>query len=446
MKTLITFADKYDMLPDSGLVLAAVSGGADSMCLLAVLSDLSARRGFSVAAAHYNHHLRGAESDRDEAFVEDFCRSRNIPCYIGGGDVLKYAQDNSIGTEEAARIMRYDFLYETSKELGARAIATAHTADDNAETVIMNLTRGAGLRGLCGIPPVRDIIIRPLLAASRDDIISYLSENNIPFVEDSTNAETIYTRNMIRHNVIPHLKKVNPNFADAVFATTQLLQEDEQYLMLMATRFIEENVTDGRVNAQLLSQLPPSIGFRVVRTLAETELSHKHVASVMSLCTHPSPSASLDLPAVTVYREYENLVFSKHDIPETFSPVVLSQDTAFEVSELGLIIKLETGLYSDIINNSLNNLAFNYDKITGNIVVRPRQTGDKIDRVGSNGSKSLKKLFIEKQIPLKERALVPVFSDDSGVIAVYGFGIDKRVAPRIGDKVIILTIEEIINI
>jgi tRNA(Ile)-lysidine synthase len=163
IKTIDEFARRHEMFPPDGLILCGVSGGADSMCLLCSLRELSQSRGFSVAAAHFNHKLRGGASDGDEAFVRDFCIRNNITLYTGCGDVASEAEQSGIGIEEAARNMRYDFLLKTASSIGADRIATAHNADDNAETVIMKLTRGAGLRGLGGIPPVRGIIIRPLL-------------------------------------------------------------------------------------------------------------------------------------------------------------------------------------------------------------------------------------------------------------------------------------------
>ncbi|NMA24554.1 MAG: tRNA lysidine(34) synthetase TilS, partial [Clostridiales bacterium] len=219
---LAGFADKHGMFPDGGLVLAAVSGGADSMCLLAALLELSEKRGFTVAAAHYNHRLRGDESERDARFVESFCRERGIALYSGAGDVAAFAGSAGLGTEEAARRMRYDFLNKTEENINAKRIATAHTADDNAETVLLNLTRGAGLSGLGGIPPKRGIIIRPMLTLTREDVVAYLTSRGVPYIEDSTNALEICGRNVIRRRVIPVLRELNPRFLEHVSVTTSL--------------------------------------------------------------------------------------------------------------------------------------------------------------------------------------------------------------------------------
>lgn len=182
----LELAARYHMLPPGSRVLCAVSGGADSMCLLHLLWSGRGGLGIEVAAAHYEHGLRGEESQRDAEFVERFCREREIACLVEHGDAADYGRKKHLGIEEAARELRYDFLRRAAAELNCDKIATAHNADDNAETIIFNLCRGGGL-GLGGIPPVRGNIIRPLLGCTRAEIEEYLRENSIPHVEDSSN-------------------------------------------------------------------------------------------------------------------------------------------------------------------------------------------------------------------------------------------------------------------
>ena len=203
------------LLPPGGGVLCAVSGGADSVYLLCRLCELRESLGLRVWAAHYNHCLRGAESDRDEAFVRALCAGLGVEAYSGRGDVAAFARENGLGTEDAARRLRYGFLEQTADALGADAIATAHTADDNAETMLLNLARGAGLRGLCGIPPRRGRVIRPILGVTRAEIDAYLELKGVGHVEDSTNAGDDYARNRIRHHAVPALRSVNPEFSRA---------------------------------------------------------------------------------------------------------------------------------------------------------------------------------------------------------------------------------------
>ena len=187
-------------------MLCAVSGGVDSMYLLHRMAELGAQRGFAVGCAHFNHGLRGAESDRDEAFVRAQCEKLGVPFYAGRGDV---ASVRGMGTEAAARELRYAFLTHCADEHGYDWIATAHTADDNAETLLLNLARGCGLRGLTGIPPQRGKLLRPMLDTTRAQAEAYLTARAIPHVEDSTNAADTYARNRVRHHAVPALESVN---------------------------------------------------------------------------------------------------------------------------------------------------------------------------------------------------------------------------------------------
>ena len=208
---VLAFCQREELLPRGGLVLAAVSGGADSMCLLTLLSHLAPKAGFTLAAAHYNHGLRGAEADRDEDVVRAWREQEGIPCYFGRGDVAGQATALGKGIEETARAMRYGFLEETAARMGANRIAAAHNAEDQAETLLLHLTRGSGLQGLTGMAPRRGRLIRPLLETSREEIEAYNRANNIPHVEDGTNTDLNYSRNYLRHQVIPLLKRLNPN-------------------------------------------------------------------------------------------------------------------------------------------------------------------------------------------------------------------------------------------
>ena len=243
------FADQYQMLPQGSTVLCAVSGGKDSMALLSVLQTLAPERNLMIHAAHFNHQLRGEESQRDEDFVSKWCADHNIPLTIGSGDVAQAAQEQGKGIEETARAMRYGFLTETAQEVGAEKIATAHNADDNAETVLLHLVRGSGLDGLTGIPPVRGILIRPLLGVPRIDIEVYLAQENIPHVEDSSNQDTKFARNRIRQAILPVMKDLNPAFVSTLSANLVHLREDRELLYDMAESVTcDALVEDGKVS------------------------------------------------------------------------------------------------------------------------------------------------------------------------------------------------------
>ncbi|MDR1669545.1 MAG: tRNA lysidine(34) synthetase TilS [Oscillospiraceae bacterium] len=243
-------------------ILAAVSGGADSVALLHMLRE----EGFDLTAAHYNHGLR-PEADEDETFVRKLCERFEIPLAAGRGDVAAEAARRGAGIEETAREMRYAFLEKTREERGLSNIATAHNADDNAETVLLNLVRGAGLAGLSGIPPVRERIVRPILHLSRDDILRYLVRHGLPHREDASNADKTFRRNFLRHEVIPALKALNPSLTGAVTRLTGLLREDEAYLLSLAREELRLYGGGAGFPAKRLNALPKPVASRVCRLL-----------------------------------------------------------------------------------------------------------------------------------------------------------------------------------
>ena len=218
---------RFGLLQNAKDVTVALSGGADSMALLYALVELKDELGLqSITAAHFNHGIRGKEALRDQHFVEQQCKKLGIKLFLGSADVPAFAKENNLSLELAARQLRYQF-FET---LDTGLIATAHTASDNIETVLFNLTRGTALSGICGIPPKRDKYIRPLILCTRADIESYCAQKGIDFVTDSTNLSDDYTRNNIRHNVVPVLKQINQSAENAVSRMTAALREDEDFI------------------------------------------------------------------------------------------------------------------------------------------------------------------------------------------------------------------------
>jgi len=453
LKNILKFSDEHEMLPYSGHVLVCVSGGADSMCLLEAMLHISYDRGFTVAAAHFNHRLRGEESDRDEDFVRDYCDSCGVSLYTGEGDVRTYAKNQNLSIEAAARDLRYEFFYEAADIASADRIATAHTADDNAETVLLNLVRGSGAAGLSGIPPKRDIVIRPMLRVSKDEVVQFLNERNIPFVEDSTNSLDIHTRNKIRNTVIPVLKEINPRFHEAASVASELLRADDDMLSDIAELFISDMCVGLSAETVDLLNLPVSVSSRAIRKLYGGNLSYNHVKAVLELCENESPSASLSLPGMTVYREYGRIIFAPPQAPvaDGFAHVYPEDGDSVIIFGAGLKMTCKSVVFDDIIsrttadkiNKSFTSFLFKSVDICGKIAVRPRREGDAIKLFGHRGTKSLKKLFIERRIPVRKRALIPVISDDEGVLGVYGLGFSDRAVPALGDASIRIDFEEI---
>lgn len=429
---LESFWEKYDMLPPGSRVLCAVSGGADSVCMLHLLSR---RNDISVFCAHYNHQLRGGESDRDEAFVRSLCGDLGIECVCGRGDVSARAKEMRLGTEEAARKLRYEFLEMSAGKLGADRIATAHNADDNAETVLLNLARGTGLSGLCGIPPVRGKIIRPLLLWSREDIMAYLDKNGLEHVEDSTNGSDDYSRNRLRHHVLPVLREINSGASANISRACGLLREDEAYLSGCAQSFIDEELRDGCIPVSRLMKLPESVIMRVFRKLCGPSLGENHARALLDICRGGRTHAAADIPGRRAVKDRDRLIFTAVP-PGSIAERELRPGQTLEIPEAAVKIICEHGIFHGEINKTFNTFLFKSESICGRISVASRHDGDKVELQGRKCVKSLKKLFLEAGIPLDRRGLIPVLYDEKGVIAVCGFGAAQRCRPQEGDSII----------
>lgn len=282
------------LLPAGSRVLCAVSGGADSVCLL---HWLSGQTDLQVFAAHFEHGLRGEESLRDAAFVEALCGKMGIPCLVEHGDAAAYAKEKHLGIEEAARELRYAFLERAAEAFSCDRIATAHNADDNAETMLLNLCRGAGTAGLRGIPPLRGRIVRPLLHCTREEIEDYLREHGLSHVEDSSNADDAFRRNLLRHQVLPVLRQLNPQVSKAALRTAELLREDEDCLDALAADFLQ-NFDDGEsLPIRELLALHRAVSSRVLRRIAPGSLEREHVDAVLRFCAGEG-LGFLDLPGL----------------------------------------------------------------------------------------------------------------------------------------------------
>ena len=436
----IDFAGLKDMLPRGSRVLCAVSGGADSMCLLHLLWTNRQELGIELAAAHYEHGLRGAESLRDAGFVEQWCRQMGIRCVVGHGDVPAYAKERGLGAEEAARELRYAFLERTAAELNCGRIATAHHADDNAETILFNLTRGSGAAGLRGIPPVRGEIVRPLLPYTRAQIEAYLAENHVEHVEDSTNGSDGYSRNLIRHRVMPVLKEINPHFPAAAMRTAELMRRDEDCLSALAEDFIRENFDGESLPVDALKKLPWSVSSRAIRYLSKRSLSMEHVQAVLAL-TEGSGLAYAEVPGARIRRERGRLYFAQEAAAPEMAEIPVRPGESVNIPGLGLEIRAEFAVFDQEINDLFKTYCFKYESIYGNISCTGRRNGDKLRPKGRGCTKSLKSLFAEAKMTKVQRDTALVFRDGAGILAVQGLAIAERAAPSIGDRVIKIEIK-----
>lgn len=390
---------RYGLLSPGDQVVCAVSGGADSMALLWAMYLLKDSLQIELSAAHFNHGLRGEESDRDEAFVRQFCQDYQIPVTVGSGQV----KPGKKGLEAAAREARYGFFAKLSGK-----IATAHTADDNAETVLMHLVRGTGLKGLGGIAPKNGNLIRPMLDITRQDVLDFLREYSIPFVEDSTNREDMFLRNRLRHHVMPLLKQENPRIAENLSALAQDLRFEEAALASQVGNLPEVDI---------LRKMQPALRRRALVTFLEDcgviEPERTHVDLAEQLVFSENPSASANLPGnITIARNYGGLELRTG--AQELSETVLNCPGITKIPQLNL----------QITCTPTDEIICQKDCFTvcpaGSLVIRSRREGDRICLKG--GTKSLKKLFIDRKIPANKRKNVPVLVDEKGVLGVFGIG------------------------
>ena len=410
LNKLEQFVRRYELLQPGDTVVCAVSGGADSVALLFAMYLQREKWKISLAAAHYNHHLRGEESDRDEAFVKALCDRWDIPLYAGGGRIVPGKK----GLEAAARDARYAFLNGLPGK-----IATAHTADDNAETVLMHLVRGTGLKGLGAIAPINGKLIRPMLNVTRSDVEAFLKEYNLSCVEDSSNQTDMFLRNRIRHQVMPILRQENPKLAENLSAMALRLRQDEDAL----TKTAQQNHT---LNVNRLREMHPAVRSRILEEFLKQsgvpEPEAEHIALAENLVFSGKPSAFATFPGgVRIGRRYDALeVLSTL---QALEPVALACPGVTELPLLGLRIICA---FSNIRGNDRNSFSVVPE---GTMVVRSREAGDAMRFPG--GSKSLKKWFIDEKIPACQRKQVPVLADDRGVLGVFGGGanLDRTEGP-----------------
>ena len=348
---------------------------------------------------------RGGESDRDEAHVRAFCEMRDIPLHVGGGQVTAGEK----GLEAAAREARYSYL----RSLGG-TIATAHTADDNAETLLMHLLRGSGLRGLGGITPVSEGMIRPLLDVTRAEVEDYIAENWLPCVTDSSNATDQFLRNRLRHGVMPLLKQENPRLAVSLSAAAQRLRQDEELLQTLAGELDGADVPAMRTAHPALRRRALE---RFLRRNGLPEPSAAHILQAESLVLSDNPSAHARFGSRMLTRQYDRLVMV-HRETASMEPTELPVQGELRLPEIGLLVRTEPAEGPEWGETSFSVCP------EGPMILRSRMAGDELTL--KSGTKTLKKRFIDRKIPQHLRCAVPVIADSRGVLGVMGFGPDEK--------------------
>ncbi len=453
-RTVETYIQTYNMIKSNDRIIAAVSGGADSVCLLHLLVRLREEYGLHLRAVHVHHGLRGQEADRDAAFTKQLCRTFTVPCTVLFADVKGYAKEHSVSEEEAGRILRYRLLEQEAiawemeqeikqeKELvgkpgdkaegGVVKLATAHHGDDSAETILYNLCRGSGLAGLGGIQPVRGRIIRPLLGVSRQEILAYLKEQGLTYCEDSTNQSNDYTRNRMRHIILPAMEsEINSQAGRHICQAGEKIRQAHEFLSDTAKNWIASHMEGdkGLVPDSLLQEREIVQSYVLGEVLADTagsrkDLSSGHVGMLLDLLAG-AVGRKADLPGgICAVREYEGVRMEqarkglqKDNAGDSPGPKPLQPD-------LEMTVFSGKGKENQEFPKNQYTKWFDYDKIKNRLSVRTRRTGDYITLKGG-GRKSVKAYMIDEKIPAAQRDSIYLLADGSHILWIIGFRISE---------------------
>ncbi len=444
------------MLKPKDSVVIGVSGGPDSVALLHILLIFASRFSLRLGVAHLNHCLRQNDSDKDAKFVESLAKNFDLPCHLQKRDIRRYQRENRLSLEEAARCVRYEFLNDIATINHYNKIALGHHADDNAELVLMNLFRGTGTLGLSGIPPKRDDkIIRPMIKLSRADIIDFLNQNQLKFVVDRSNADTRHLRNRVRHDLIPVLKTAyNPNISETLNRLSSIVRSEEEWLEDVVYPFFEKTVLRVRENhielsIPVLNRYHKALQRRVIRmTFVKAKgdlrrIGFDNIDSVIALLVKKSSFGKIDLPdGLRIQRDRDTLhvylgrnrgsddhmdndkwdSFSFEYPIEKFEPVFIKEIKAYiRFAEMGIENMLDyrcTGQYTHFFDKDALNLP---------MILRNFRPGDAFRPLGMSGTQKLKKFFIDKKVPRRERLKCPILLSGGKIIWVVGHRIDESV-------------------
>lgn len=456
---VISTLKRYEMLPEHTAVLVGFSGGADSVTLLSVLHELSEGVGdvpaFPLYACHVHHGIRGAEADRDEQFCRTFCKERDIPFTALHADVPALAKESGESVEHCGRKVRYGFFEEVSDrilrqhpDLSGVRVATAHTASDNAETVLFYLARGTGLSGLAGIPPVRGSVIRPLIECSREDIEAYCEEQGLPFMVDSTNDDVSYTRNRIRHEVLPVLEDIHSGAAGHIAKTAVTLQRDVDCFDTLARQLLERSRRgEDTLDVSVLREAPDAVLIRTLaiamRSFTDVAAEQRHLEDFLKWIRTGEKFKQMQVPGgafVTLAGDKLLLHWPKEegeDVERTFQRTVTMAECLEFVSETPTkvtvrLLKRDTrrpDFDAYLLENSLI-----YDKIDFNFVLRTRQPGDTFAPTGRGVTKKLKTLYQEAGVPAERRSDRVILEQNGQIAWLEGFGAAEGFAPTESTK------------
>jgi tRNA(Ile)-lysidine synthase len=455
-QVLRTVREQRLFVPDQHL-LVAVSGGADSTALLALLLDLAPAWRLTLTAVHVNYRLRGAESDADETFVSTFCKNRKIPLVVLRPTLAKQRRQSSL--QAMARDARYDAMKTLAREINADRIVVGHTANDQAETMLMWMLRGAGLTGLAGMPFIREsIIVRPLLSSTREEILEFLNCEGLTYREDSSNGTGRYLRNRIRKDLLPVVTKIAPAAIGLLQRQADLLREDERFLEKVTGQQFSSLITqhaggEYQFDRCAFSSLPTALQRRLLRMMLRMHQTESCAASIHVIetarrfCLKGKQGLCLSLRNVVIRREGETLIISRRKQARPAAMVASVLETEVPIGEPSMVYwaRTNTQFHVQVLSRqeaepllgirSKYQALFDADLVSAPLVLRSWRSGDRFYPSGMKGRrKKLQDLFTDMKIPRSEREAIPVLVAPEGILWVATMRQDERFLLRAGSK------------
>lgn len=428
-----------NLIKSGDTVLAAISGGPDSMAMLNCLVLLRKDLEFNLLIAHVNHGVRGEYAKRDQEFVKMVSKNYNIPYFTKNVDMVAYGKELGISSEEAGRILRYGFFREVLSDYGGGKIAVAHNKNDQAETILHRIIRGTGLDGLKAMEFIKGDIIRPLLNISRREIENYIEQKNIEFVIDHTNLETDYTRNKIRLELLPYIKEnFNPNIIDSLYRLTRItsgeIQIIEETTQEKYNLIVKNSVGKSIIfNASLFKLESEAMRKRLIRKAIENisgnlhGIEEIHINYIINLFYEDKTGKAIDISkGLSARISYNDFIIElRNNKNKSFEAkkIELGENN---IKELGIIVSLELIPVEEMDIKKMNVKYIDFDKVSGELLIRPRKSGDRFSPLGLGGSKKLKDYMIDKKIPQDKRDSTPILCDNSGIIWVIGYGLSDK--------------------
>lgn len=421
---------RYRMFDPDDKVLVAVSGGPDSVAMLHALHTRSSEFGISLHVAHLNHGIRGAESNLDEEFTRKLAQEFDLFITVGHADVPAMRKELHLGEEEAARIARRRFLQETAESVGADKIAIAHTADDRAETILLNIVRGCGVEGLGAMRPVDGIVVRPMIETWRSEVESYIAEHSLRYRVDKSNLDTTYARNRVRHTLIPLLERdFNPDVRSALIRLGKIAASQSDLMDDLAESCVHALAHGRGLDAGLFANLPPALQFETIRFEVRrlkgdsSDVTFEQIQRIAD-AVKDGGEFTYTLPSGRIYASHKHGVLRFYARPETVSVEPFSYELQIpgetNVPEIHLRIRSSIVDTPTIRKLPDTEALIDSEAVVGRLHVRSVRSGDRIVPLGMTGTKKLHDIFVDKKIPKPDRARAAVVADDVNVLWVVG--------------------------